>query len=160
MRICCSTQLPFLSCNFNILKVFPKIFSTELTTTKCPAEENKWGKKSQKKRRGAKVERSWNWNLPSGHAQTWQKLIFCIWYEGCKVFNLLTAILVFNNEWGWVSYEELCILWRLWVSYEDWGGCFPEADNTLRGLHNSSYDMKAEFNNNFILFFNFIIHSK
>ena len=30
----------------------------------------------------------------------------------------------------------------------------PSADNTLRGLHNSSYDTKAEFNNCFI------IHSK
>ena len=29
-----------------------------------------------------------------------------------------------------------------------------EADNTLRGLHNPSYDIKAEFNNCFI------IHSK
>ena len=29
-----------------------------------------------------------------------------------------------------------------------------QADNTLRNLHNSSYDTKAEFNNSFI------IHSK
>ena len=48
----------------------------------------------------------------------------------------------------------------LMKNYGDWGGCFPEADNTLRELHNSSYDMKAEFNNNFVLLFNFIIHSK
>ena len=39
------------------------------------------------------------------------------------------------------------------------GGCYPsrplaEADNSLRDLHNSSYDTKAEFNNCFI------IHSK
>ena len=38
-------------------------------------------------------------------------------------------------------------------------GCYPsrpkaEADNTLRDIHNSSYDKKAEFNNCFI------IHSK
>ena len=33
------------------------------------------------------------------------------------------------------------------------GGCY-QADNTLRNLHNSSYDTKAEFNNSFI------IHSK
>ena len=42
------------------------------------------------------------------------------------------------NEWRWVSYEEL---WRsrrvLSVS----------GHNTLLDLHNSSYDMKAEFNN-------------
>ena len=39
------------------------------------------------------------------------------------------------------------------------GGCYPqrpkaEVDNTLRDLQNSSYPMKAEFNNCFI------IHSK
>ena len=46
------------------------------------------------------------------------------------------------DEWGWVSYEEL---WRSsWVLW----------DNTLRDLHNSSYDTKAQFNNCFI------IHSK
>ena len=44
-------------------------------------------------------------------------------------------------------------------SYGDRGGCYPwrlqaEADNTLRYLHNSSYDTKAEFNNCFI------VHSK
>ena len=33
-------------------------------------------------------------------------------------------------------------------------GVTAEADNTLRDLHNSLYDMKAEFNNCFI------IHSK
>ena len=48
----------------------------------------------------------------------------------------------------------------LMKNYGDGGGCFPKANNTFRGLHNSSYDMKAEFNNNFILLFNFIIHSK
>ena len=37
----------------------------------------------------------------------------------------------------------------------DRGGCYPpkpeaEVDNTLRGLHNSSYHTKAEFNNCFI----------
>ena len=36
------------------------------------------------------------------------------------------------------------------------GGCYPsrpyaEADNTLRDLHNCSYDTKAEFNNCFII---------
>ena len=40
------------------------------------------------------------------------------------------------------------------------GGCYPqrpkaEVDNTLRGLQNSSYPTKAEFNN-----YCFIIHSK
>ena len=45
-------------------------------------------------------------------------------------------------------------------NYGDKGGCYPsrlyaEADNSLRDLHNSSYDMKAEFNN-----YCFIIHSK
>ena len=40
-------------------------------------------------------------------------------------------------------------------NYGDRGRCYPaEADNTLRDLHNSSYDTKAEFNNCFI------IHSK
>ena len=38
----------------------------------------------------------------------------------------------------------------------DRGGCYAsrpqaEADNTLLDLHNSSYDMKAEFNNCFII---------
>ena len=41
----------------------------------------------------------------------------------------------------------------------DRDGCYPsrskaEADNTLRDIHNSSYDKKAEFNDCFI------IHSK
>ena len=95
---CCSTRLPFLSFNFNILKAFPQIFPTELKTTKCPAEENKWRKKRRKKRRGGKVEGSWNWHCFLGmHAQTWQKLIFCIWCEGCEVYNLFTAFLVFNS---------------------------------------------------------------
>ena len=40
-------------------------------------------------------------------------------------------------------------------NYADLGGCYPskpeaEVDNTLRGLHNSSYHTKAEFNNCFI----------
>ena len=44
-------------------------------------------------------------------------------------------------------------------NHGDRGGCYPsrpkaEADNTLRDLHNSSQDKKAEFNNCFI------IHSK
>ena len=47
----------------------------------------------------------------------------------------------------------------LMKSYGDRGGCYlsrpkAEADNTLRDIHNSSYDKKAEFNNCFI------IHSK
>ena len=47
----------------------------------------------------------------------------------------------------------------LMENYGDRGGCYPagplaEADNTLRDLHNSSCDTKAEFNNCFI------IHSK
>ena len=46
------------------------------------------------------------------------------------------------NEWDWVSYEEL------------WRSRRVLSDNTLRDLHNSSYDTKAEFNNCFI------IHSK
>ena len=38
---------------------------------------------------------------------------------------------------------------------EDLGGCYPSrplasTDNTLRDLHNSLYDAKAEFNNCFI----------
>ena len=37
------------------------------------------------------------------------------------------------------------------MNYGDRGGCY---DNTLRDLHNSSYDAKAEFNHCFI------IHSK
>ena len=43
------------------------------------------------------------------------------------------------NEWGCVSFEEL---WRSRRVFE--------ADNTLRNLHNSSYDTKGEFNNCFI----------
>ena len=42
----------------------------------------------------------------------------------------------------------------LMKNYGDRGGCTAEADNTLRDLHNSSCDTKAEFNNCFI------IHSK
>ena len=47
----------------------------------------------------------------------------------------------------------------LMKNYGDRGGGFTsrpkaEADNTLRDLHKSSYDTKAEFNNCFI------IHSK
>ena len=47
----------------------------------------------------------------------------------------------------------------LMKNYGHRGGCYPsrpwvETDNTLRDLHNSSYDTKAEFNNCFI------IHSK
>ena len=46
----------------------------------------------------------------------------------------------------------------LMKNYGDRGGFYPsrpqaEADTTLRDLHNSSYDTKAEF-------LNFIIHSK
>ena len=41
-------------------------------------------------------------------------------------------------------------------NYGDRGGCYPprptaSTDNTLRDLHNSSYDTKAEFNNCFII---------
>ena len=47
----------------------------------------------------------------------------------------------------------------LMKNYRDREGCYPsrqqaDADNTLRDLHNSAYDTKAEFNNCFI------IHSK
>ena len=47
----------------------------------------------------------------------------------------------------------------LMKSYGDQGGRYPprpgvSTDNTLRDLHNSSFDAKAEFNNCFI------IHSK
>ena len=40
----------------------------------------------------------------------------------------------------------------------DQGGCYPqrpkaEVDSTLRGLQNSSYPTKAEFNNNIALLF-------
>ena len=45
----------------------------------------------------------------------------------------------------------LSILWRI---MEIEKGVTAEADNTLRDLHNSLYDTKAEFNNCFI------IHSK
>ena len=35
-------------------------------------------------------------------------------------------------------------------NYGDRGGCYTAStDNTLRDLHNSSYDTKAEFNNRF-----------
>ena len=34
----------------------------------------------------------------------------------------------------------------------DRGGCYASTDNTLRDLHNSSYDTKAEFNNCFIIY--------
>ena len=48
------------------------------------------------------------------------------------------------NEWGRVPYEEL------WRSRK----CTASTDDTLQDLHNSSCDMKAKFNNCFI------IHSK
>ena len=43
------------------------------------------------------------------------------------------------------------------TNYADRGGCYPPkpktgADNSLRDLHNSSYDMKAEFNNCFVIY--------
>ena len=44
----------------------------------------------------------------------------------------------------------------LMKNYGDRGGCYPprptaSTDNTLRDLHNSSYDTKVEFNNCFII---------
>ena len=45
----------------------------------------------------------------------------------------------------------LSILWRIMEIEE---GVTASKDNTLLGLYNSSYDMKAKFNNCFI------IHSK
>ena len=40
----------------------------------------------------------------------------------------------------------------LMKNYGDRGGCCTAStDNTLRDLHNSSYDTKAEFNNCFII---------
>ena len=41
-------------------------------------------------------------------------------------------------------------------NYGDRGGCYPsrpkaEADNTLRDLHNYSFDTKAEYNYRFII---------
>ena len=55
-------------------------------------------------------------------------------------------IIITINEWGW-----------LMKNYGDQGGCYPsrpkaEADNTLRDLHNSSHETKAEFNNCFIIY--------
>ena len=49
----------------------------------------------------------------------------------------------------------------LMKNYGDRGGCYPsrpkaEADNTLRDIHNSSYDKKAEFNNCFIIHSNML----
>ena len=35
--------------------------------------------------------------------------------------------------------------------YGDQGRVLSEVDNTLRDLHNSSYDRKAEFNNCFVI---------
>ena len=42
-------------------------------------------------------------------------------------------------------------------NYGDQGECYPsrpkaKADNTLRDLHNSSHETKAEFNNCFIIY--------
>ena len=36
-------------------------------------------------------------------------------------------------------------------NYGDRGGFTAEADNTLRDVHNSSYDTKAELNNWYII---------
>ena len=58
-------------------------------------------------------------------------------------FNIVISYLTIN-EWGWVS-EYL-------MEIEE--GVAASTDDTLRDLHNSSYDTKAEFNNCFI------IHSK
>ena len=92
---CCTTHLPFLSSNSNILKAFPKIFPTELKTTNSRRKQMRQEKAEEEERR--KSGKIWKLKLLSGHAQTWQKLIFCIWYEGWEVYNFLTAFLVFNN---------------------------------------------------------------
>ena len=55
---------------------------------------------------------------------------------------------IFNNE-----RMRLSILWRIMEIEE---GVTASTDNTLRDLHNSSYDTKDEFNNCFIQ----TIHSK
>ena len=61
----------------------------------------------------------------------------------------LISVLI-NNKW-----MRLSILWKIMEIEE---GVIRrgvgETDNTLRDLHNSSYDTKADFNNCFI------IHSK
>ena len=43
---------------------------------------------------------------------------------------------------------KLSTLWKIMEISE---GVFRLGDNTLRDLHNSSYDTKAEFNNCFII---------
>ena len=67
-------------------------------------------------------------------------------------FNRLLQCLLYLAiiEWGWVGYEELCRSRRV-LSTE---AKKAEVNNTLQDLQNSSYPMKAEFNNCFI------IHSK
>ena len=62
-----------------------------------------------------------------------------------KLLLLLLLLLLLFNEQLMNEAEYLK------KNYGDWGGCY---DSTLRDLHNSSYDTKAEYNNCFI------IHSK
>ena len=70
----------------------------------------------------------------------WGKTDDCSHSTRFRHFLLLILIIYLTvNEWGWVSYEEL------------WRSRTAEADNTLRDLHNSSYDTNAEFNNCFII---------
>ena len=68
-------------------------------------------------------------------------------FDPCNTFpwNLL-----FLDNWQLMNEAEY-----LMKNYGDWGGCYKAStDNTLKDLHNSSYDTKAEFSNFFI------IHSK
>ena len=55
-------------------------------------------------------------------------------------------IMVKNWNKCWIEWG-FCIIWRIMEISEG----VTEADNTLRDIHNSSDDTKAEFNNCFII---------
>ena len=63
--------------------------------------------------------------------------------DGCLAATSLRVQAYFN------IYQLMNEAEYLMKNYGDQGGCYP--DNTLRDLHNSSYDTKAEFNNCFII---------
>ena len=69
-------------------------------------------------------------------------------------FDVTDPLPPFHQE----NWSRLSILWRIMEIEE---GVTASTDNTLRDLHNSSYDTKAEFNNCFIIHSKlFLVHLK
>ena len=82
-----------------------------------------------------------NGGMEYGENKKPRSLVGILIYRTWAVDQYLTI-----NERGWVSYKELWKSRRVLST--------ASTDNTLRDLHNSSYDTKSEFNNCFL------IHSK